>query len=131
MTTGLCLVTLAQEEAPRRHVSLCREMFMRILFVRCQSIPVDMMQDHPSKTVSLTASCMRFLDELVVAGPCYLKHHKWILVLDPIYATMTSGSGAGTMSHTQETLLVLWGGWGRQASFLDVRERARVLERHV
>ena len=36
-----------------------------------------------------------------------------------------------TKTHTQETLLVLWGGWGGQASCLNVRERARVLERPV
>ena len=36
-----------------------------------------------------------------------------------------------TKTHTQETLLVLWGGWGGQASCLTVRERARVLERPV
>ena len=53
-----------------------------------------MRQVHPSKTVSLTASCRRVLDELVVAAPCHLELYKWIVVLDPLYATVTSGSGA-------------------------------------
>ena len=90
-----------------------------------------MRQVHPSTTVSLTASCRRVLDELVVAGPCQLELNQWIVVFDPIYATVTWGSGALTMSHTQENVLVLWGGWGRHASSVDVRARARVLERHV
>ena len=69
-TTGLCLVTLAQEEAPGRHVSLlCKVFLMRVLCVPCQSLPVDMRQAHPSTTVSLTASCRRALDEHAVAGP--------------------------------------------------------------
>ena len=33
-------------------------------------------------------------------------------------------------SHTQDTVLVLWSGWGGQGSVLSVREIARILDMH-